>query len=162
MRLKHLKTGEAGIGFEKDTLTTGGVGSCVVMCLWDPNLKLGAMAHMFQANKEMLDPNELRSAGASPDTAVPYLLNRMLGMGAKLKDVQVRLIGAGNMFGGIEDGFVANIGKNILDSVTNEVIKSGLAVKSQSVGGRLGRSVSFSVSSGVIEIGLTNGEQVIL
>jgi len=66
------------------------------------------------------------------------------------------------MFGGYRRWICGEHWQIILDSVTNEVIKSGLAVKSQSVGGRLGRSVSFSVSSGVIEIGLTNGDQVIL
>jgi len=159
---KHLKTGELGIGFESDTFTTNGIGSCVVLCMWDPILKIGAMAHMFQPSREMIDSARAQSEGASPDTAIPFLLCLMLRLGVDQDNILVRLVGAGNMFDGVKDGSALDVGKGILTSTLIELCNSGLTLKSQSVGGRLGRRVEFTISSGLIQVGLTNGENVIL
>ena len=160
--LKELKTGELCIGFETDTLITSGVGSCVVLCMWDPTLKIGAMAHMFQSSREVIDSTQLNSDGASPDTAIPYLLQRMIGLRVKQNDIQTRLIGAGNMFATVEDGSSGDVGKGILSSTMLALTRAGLTLRSQSVGGSLGRSVRFSVNSGLIQVRLTNGETVTL
>ena len=137
----------------------------MVICMWDPIQKLGAMAHMFQSCREMIDASHSRSErmeGASPDSAVPYLLLRMLGLGALQKNIRVRLVGAGNMFSGVADGSALDVGKGILTCTLLAINQAGLTLNSQSVGGKFGRSVSFSVSSGLIRVGLTNGDHVLL
>lgn len=159
---KHLNTGDICIGFEEDVLTTDGIGSCVVICLWDPIQKIGGMAHMFQPNIELIGSMRTTSKGGSPDSAVPFLFHRMLELGARHIDIRASLIGAGNMFAGIQEGSSLDIGKGILSSTVLQLRHVGLSVRSQSVGGRLGRSVKFSVDSGEVFVGFTNGEIVLL
>ena len=86
----------------------------------------------------------------------------MIGLGVQQSNILIKLVGAGNMFTGIEDGSVIDVGRGILTSTLLALTKVGLIPHSQTVGGKLGRSVKFSVSSGLIQVGLTNGESVIL
>ncbi|MBF0208762.1 MAG: chemotaxis protein CheD [Oligoflexia bacterium] len=156
--LKHLNTGDSCIGFEHDILITGGIGSCVVVCLWDSIKKIGAMAHMFQVCEELIDSTKVKTYGSSPDTAIPYLLKRMLFLGSKIEDIQVRLVGGGNMFSNVEKGTVMDIGTQILASTMLVLKQVDLSLLSQSVGGRFGREVEFHVDTGLIEISNTNGD----
>jgi chemotaxis protein CheD len=159
---KHLRTGELCVGLAGDTLTTDGIGSCVVICMWDRIRKIGSMAHMFLAKDERVGLARVGPEGASPDRAVPCLLHLMLGLGATQRKISVRLVGAGNMFSGVADGSPVDVGRSILSSTLQALVNAGLTVSSQSVGGRFGRSVKFSVGSGLIQIELTNGVQVLL
>lgn len=156
---KHLKTGELCFGLEDDTLTTDGVGSCVVICMWDPIRRVGAMAHLFKEVGDAFEPLCQRSAGACPERAVPYLLTRLMSTGTLSRDVTVRLVGAGNMFTGIAEGSAMDVGQGILRHTLVAIDRAGLTLSSKSVGGLFGRSVQFFVKTGRIQIVLTNGEK---
>ena len=160
-RSRHLKTGELAIGFEGDVLLTGGVGSCVVVCMWDPVKRIGAMAHTFSECRES-GPIAESSAGSSPDSAVPHLVQIMVNFGTKRQNIQSRLVGAGNMFTGVEDGSAMDVGRRILGNALVALKHARLTLISQSVGGCFGRSVAFSIRTGLISVTLTNGDRVIL
>jgi chemotaxis protein CheD len=86
----------------------------------------------------------------------------MLKLGVKQSNLEIRLIGAGNMFLNVVEGSPMDVGKIILHSTMDALYLAGLPLKSQSVGGNFGRSVTFSISSGLINVNLTNGDNVIL
>ena len=65
------------------------LGSCVAVCLWDQQLRFGGMNHY-------LLPNRPSNGDFSPkfgDVAVPQLIDAMLGLGSKLRNLQAKLFG---------------------------------------------------------------------
>ncbi|MBF0366965.1 MAG: chemotaxis protein CheD [Oligoflexia bacterium] len=162
MKLKQLNTGDAGLGCDQDILSTDGVGSCVVLCLWDPIRKIGAMAHMSQASTDKGGAMRPFSFGSCPELAIPFLLKRMLARGSLACDICVRIVGGGNMFYEIKEGSLMDIGTHIVHATLETLNQEGLHLTSSALGGKFGRSVQFSVDSGLIEITATNGEKVFL
>ena len=113
MKIKRLNTGDAAIGEEEHILFTGGIGSCVVICLWDQEMMIGGMAHMPHAKSE--DSYWSKTAfGIAPDVAIPYLIEKMVNKGARLERMCIRLIGGGNMFPDINSSFMQDVGQNII------------------------------------------------
>ena len=159
----EVKTGEFRVARGDSRLLTRGVGSCVVVCVWDHARTMGGMAHIPMPSSAAGTPDEaLRAPGLFADTALPELIRLMEREGVCRQNLSVRLIGAGNMFAGGQGDFMNAIPRNLLHGATQVVQALGLHVAAQSVGGTFGRSVSFNVRSGLININLTNGDVVAL
>jgi chemotaxis protein CheD len=163
MRSKHLNTGDACIGSDADVLTTGGVGSCVVLCLWDEKMRIGGMAHMLLgSSKDLCTRDGLPTLGCAPDIALHFLLRSLLAKGTRKENLIIRLVGGGNMFGGLQMGPHGDIGFNIVQKTTEVIEAAGLRVASQRVGGFFGRSVQFDIKTGIIDVVQTNGNREVL
>jgi|GEM_PF-716867 len=158
----EVKTGEFSAAGGACLLLTRGVGSCVVACLWDSGQKVGGMAHVPQPCSDPTEWEATIRPGLFADTALAGLFRLMQARGARRERVSVRLAGAGNMFAGIDGGFMGDIATGVLEGVNAAVRSLGLFVAARSVGGMYGRSVFFNVATGLIEVRLTNGEHVAL
>jgi len=159
MKTKWLKTGDADVGEHFDVLFTGGIGSCVVICLWDRITKIGGMAHMPLAHSNDSISESFRSLGMSPDIAVPYLLDKMISMGATHKNIVVKIAGGGNMFASIstDNNFMNDVGGNIVRKTVEVVESKKLFITKRAVGGHFGRSVEFTLETGAMKVNQTNG-----
>jgi len=155
-----VKTGGLIVAEGQKTLYTGGVGSCVVACLWDMKKFIGGMAHIPQSVSTGDDPGISALPAVSPDRALPLLLLMMENRGAARKNIFVRLAGAGNMFRMPDDCFMCNIGRSILDKTRNVVSGLELAITGESVGGVYGRNVRFHVDTGEVLVTFTSGERL--
>lgn len=161
-RQYELRTGEYRLATGQGLLLTRGVGSCVVVCLWDGVGKIGGMAHIALGDSSYAAQEKWERPGLFADTALVVLLDCMLARGASRGRLSARLAGAGNMFAGRDQGFMGEVSQGVLDGVSGVLEKLGLPVQAQSVGGMHGRSVFFDVATGRIDIRLTNGERVSL
>ncbi len=157
------------------SLITSGVGSCLVVTLYDPKLQIGALAHtMLPLSLTQNTEYETRvsrslSSEAPPgrqtclvaeqvsakvedtkyiDVAIDQMLKRMGSKGAKREDLEAKLIGGANMF----PSFDSDIGKdNVL--IAKEKLKAeGIRIVGECVGGSQGRSVEFSPTTGVVTV----------
>lgn len=158
----EVKTGEFRVARGNSRLLTRGVGSCVVVCVWDQTRTMGGMAHIPMPGPADPPAEALRSPGLFADTALPGLIRLMEREGALRLDLAVRLTGAGNMFAGGQGAFMNAIPRDLLHAAIQAIQAQGLHVAAQSVGGSFGRSVSFNVRDGLITINLTNGETVVM
>lgn len=156
--IKLLKTGEYGVGTAGEVLTTSGVGSCVVICLWDDVRGIGAMAHIPYVCDESRGADRGRNPGLSPDTAVPTLLRLMRRRGSTLEGLLAKLAGAGNMFQSLGQGPMSELVVAILGSAHAALDLEGIQVIAQSTGGEFGRTVSFDIETGSMNVVFTNGE----
>lgn len=152
-----IKTSELQVAAGGKTLLTLGVGSCVVACMWDPDARLGGMAHMFLPTSHDDPCGQALNPGTAPDSALPYMLDLMERRGARRERIVVRLIGGGNMFECVEAGMTGDIGVQILSNSLAILEQLGLPVAGRSVGGRLGRNVSFNIENGEITVRTTDG-----
>jgi len=155
MKLKRLNTGEAAVGNFEEILFTGGIGSCVVICLWDPITLIGGMAHMPLPDSKDSFSRDWFSFGIAPDVAFPYLLEKMYARGAKSGQISLRMVGGGNMFSNIPH--FQDVGQTILASTSRLALQLRLPVLKGCTGGKFGKSAEFNVQTGKICVQHTNG-----
>ncbi len=156
MKIKRLNTGDAAVGDSDIILYTGGIGSCVVICLWDPYLKIGGMAHMPLSHSTQSVSRESFSFGIAPDVAFPYLLQKMKTIGSQHEHLTLRLVGGGNMFSEIKS--FTDIGKEILATTRSMAIDLKLPLQKSCTGGKFGKSAEFNIYTGDIYVCHTNGD----
>jgi chemotaxis protein CheD len=156
-------------------LITSGVGSCLVITLYDPKLQIGALAHtMLPLSPTQSTEHETRLPGSLSseslpgqqaclvaeqvsvkvkdtryvDVAIDEMLQRMQTQGAKREDLEAKLIGGANMFPSLD----SVIGKDNVSSAKEKLKKDGIRIVGECVGGSQGRSVEFSPTTGVVTV----------
>lgn len=155
MKIKRLNTGDVAIGTDGDILYTGGIGSCVVICLWDSNLRIGGMAHMPLPSSKDSVTREWFSIGIAPDIALPYLVDKLKQRGSRHEELTLRLVGGGNMFSDISN--FNDVGGSILKATNALSQDMGLLLLKSCTGGKFGKSAEFNIGTGTIIVNHTNG-----
>ena len=159
--------GQIQVGKDEDELTASGIGSCLVITFYDPKQKIGALAHtMLPARRmhalseaegsfELRNPKEERrhtNPGSSDtryaDTAIDEMLKRVETEGAKREFIEAKIIGGANMF----SAFKSDIAEDNISYARGKLKKLGIAIVGECIGGSQGRSVEFSVASGVVTV----------
>ena len=142
-----------------DILLTAGLGSCIGICIHDPILKVGGMAHIML-------PTASGSMGGNPakyaDTAISLLLEEISGMGAHSSRLKAKMAGGAQMFSFPGKPPVLKIGERNAEAVELELKKNGIPLLIADVGGSFGRTIHFDVGTGQLHIRTINqGEKVI-
>lgn len=142
-----------------DLLLTAGLGSCIGICIHDPYLKVGGMAHIML-------PTANGSLGGNPakyaDTALELLLNEISKMGAITSRLRAKIAGGAQMFSFPGKPPVLKIGDRNAEAVEMELKKHRIPLLVTDVGGSFGRTIHFDVGSGELRIRTINhGEKVV-
>lgn len=152
--MADLKTATA-----PDLLLTAGLGSCIGICIHDPILKVGGLAHIML-------PTANGSLGGNPakyaDTALELLLKEIMGMGANRSRLKAKMAGGAQMFSFPGKPPVLKIGDRNAEAVELGLKKHGIPLLVADVGGSFGRTIHFNVGTGELHIRTINhGEKVI-
>ena len=142
-----------------DILLTAGLGSCIGICIHDPLLKVGGMAHIML-------PSASGSLGGNPakyaDTALILLLKEIASMGANNSRLRAKIAGGAQMFSFPGKPPVLKIGERNAEAVEQELKKNGIPLLIADVGGSFGRTIHFDVGTGELRIRTINhGEKVV-
>ncbi|HKJ93267.1 MAG TPA: chemotaxis protein CheD [Longimicrobiales bacterium] len=127
-------------------LAAVGLGSCVVIALYDPDARVAGLAHPLLPEPPAHPQHGSR--GRYVTTAVPELLGEMERAGADRTRVFARLAGGASMF---ETLFSINGGAlGTRNAEAARAVLAGLAVpvRAEAVGGRAGRSVYLHGADG--------------
>ena len=118
-------------------MMTIGLGSCIGLTLFDPNLNMGAMVHI------MLPDSAGRKdhPGKYADTAVPLLVNELVAFGCKNRAIAAKMVGGACMFEYF--GTNLNIGERNAQKVRILLKEHHIQLVAEDVGGKVGRSVTF-------------------
>ena len=124
------------------------VGSCIALCLWDPGIKLGGMAHIMlpQRNGDANAPE-----GKYADTAVKALIRDMKKSGANTARIQAMFAGGASMFLRSKNGGFS-VGDRNIDAVRELLEEHKISLSTESVGGTTGRKVMMDCSNGAVTI----------
>jgi chemotaxis protein CheD len=141
-----------------DVLVAYGIGSCVAICLYDPQAKVGGMLHALlpaapSPNGRLTHPTKFVAEG------VPLLLDSLLALGARPGRLVTRLCGGARMISksGFSDSL--NIGKRNVLAAHTALQMAGLEVNSQATGGQNGRTIKFYLADGRITIRMLGQEE---
>lgn len=133
-----------------EILATYALGSCVGICLYDKQNKIGGLSHI-------LLPKNTNPAKEQPmkfaDTAIPLLVEKMLKQGAVKAHLTAKIAGGAQMFAMNNTGTsVAQIGQRNVESVKETLRKVGIRIIAEDTGLDYGRTVFFDVATGGVQI----------
>lgn len=152
-----------------DVLASFGLGSCVAVAMFDPLKGIGGLAHVMLPESHGKDSEE--SPGKFADTAVQRLLEWLVDMGARRRNLKCKIVGGAQMFElpgsarrpkvpGAAEG--KHIGARNVDSVKRALEEIGIPLVAEDTGGNYGRTVRFDSSSGEVEISSIGYEKKVI
>ena len=126
-------------------LITYALGSCIGICLYDPNVKLAALIHiMLPINMETGRKNTMKYA----DTGIRETLKQMEAHGARKGRLVAKIAGGAKMFEISGNSNLGNIGQRNIESVRMNLRREGIRIVSENVGGTVARTLSFFPATG--------------
>jgi chemotaxis protein CheD len=132
-----------------EVLATYSLGSCIGLCLYEPQAKVGGLLH-FQLPDSKRD---LQRAGERPfmyaDTGTALLMNELLRLGANKRLIHIKIAGGASMPTGPK-GF--DIGKQNYLAIRKIFWQMGMMIESEDVGGSWPRNVYMDMDTGFVTI----------
>jgi chemotaxis protein CheD len=135
-----------------DKLAVYGVGSCVVLALWDPEAKVAGVAHSMLPTAAAQPGGEEQPAKFC-DTAVGALIHAMKAEGAVKERCVARLVGGANMFSfTARDAGPMTLGERNVFAARETLRSWGLTLRAEECGGDKGRSLELDPEEGSLMV----------
>ena len=143
-----------------------GLGSCVVVVLYDTRRKIGGLAHIMLPDSSQMQNPDCRmgnpkstfdnrhstidnSSYRCADTAIAALLEGLQSKGATLQDMVAKMVGGARMFSDY-NGSSTSVGAENIMSIKHILRRERIPLMGQDVGGNYGRSIEFHLDSGKV------------
>ena len=144
-----VDTAQVRVAQAPNKLVALGVGSCIVVTLYDPVLRIGAMAHAML-------PDSARSGLASKpfkfaDLAIEGMIRKMESLGSQRRNMEAKIVGGADMFPSLRHSRLRAGEENVL-AAKEKLRKEGISMAGEVVGGSVGRSVEFDTASGIVTV----------
>lgn len=138
---RYLQPGQLHVATAPTAITTI-LGSCVSVCLWDPQRRVGGMNHFML-------PNPAGGSVASPrfgNTAMEELVAKVRGIHGRLPLLRARVFGGACMFDGMKT--TAHLGQQNSALAIEFLSRRGIDIVQIDVGGNRGRKLIFHTDEG--------------
>ena len=131
-------------------IVTLGLGSCVAIMLHDAGSHAGAMAHVLLPSTSLA--RDISNHAKFPDTAVPFLVDKLKRLGADPRRLVAKLAGGASMFSQLVTPGTIQMGERNVLAARSVLRSAGIPIARESVGGERGRSIRFYVDDGRVEV----------
>jgi chemotaxis protein CheD len=138
-----VNTGETAVQRGEFVLRAMAIGSCVVVAAYDSKTKNAGMAHIMLPG---CDPGQSCEETKYATGGIEQMLNQMLESGSVLDDIEVCLVGAGNVLQK-EDDIIC---EDNIKSVTTILSEKRIPVRASFLGGNKRKSISIDTETGSI------------
>jgi len=154
-KIIDVQIGEIKTGRGETILKSKAIGSCIAIAGYDSRRNIGVLAHIMLPGSAPAwkEPSEKTRYAAN---AIDAMLQRMKALGSKDKDIEVVLVGGGNVLNRKDD----TICRDNIASTLELLRARQLSVKAHAVGGTSRRSVSLDVEDGIVSYTEGNGSEV--
>jgi chemotaxis protein CheD len=136
---EYAFSGSAG-----DVLVSLGLGSCIALALLDRRAAVAGLAHVVLPAAEGREG----APGKFADTAVPALLDAVVGLGARRTRLDAVLVGGASMFS--FGGTGLDVGQRNDAAVREELARLRIPIAACETGGAKGRTVRVDVATGLV------------
>lgn len=145
---KIISTGAYEVGESPQIFSSYGIGSCVVVCLYDKAKRFGGLIHAMLPEQG----TSQQSAARFVDSGIIELVSKLNSMGVKSEEMEAKLIGGAHMFQALNSSDRENLGERNVKAAERVLGKLGIKIDSEDIGGSVGRSVEFDLQSGVVKV----------
>jgi chemotaxis protein CheD len=136
------------VASNNSSIRSAGIGSCIVITLYDPQKKIGAMAHPMLAENTGGDTQKpLRFV----DSAISAMIMALEKAGASKERLEAKIVGGANMFK-VFDKNPDSIGIHNAEAAQKKLEAKGIKIVANDTGGNVGRAVVFELKTGIVEV----------
>ena len=124
------------------------VGSCIALCMYDPVIKVGGMAHIVLPNNPF-PSKETEIKQKYAETAVMALFSALVSEGADRERIRAKIAGGANMF--LKFGLeceALDIGGNNAKMIKKKLAELHIPLIAEDTGGNHARRIKFDTDSG--------------
>ena len=126
-----------------------GLGSCLAIALHVPVKRIGTLAHaMLPLYKEGRDKNNPEKY---VDTSIYLMVDELMDAGVKKSSIRAKLIGGAQMFSYLSPDTL-DVGTRNIESANRILREEGIPIIAKDVGGNRGRTISFDIRTGLIDV----------
>lgn len=157
-KIIDVSMGDMQVASNDHILRSSGIGSCIVITLYDPLKRVGALAHPMLAQ-----PNSQQSSQVTDyklpvtgslrfvDNAIDAMISSLVKLGARKSRLEAKVIGGANMFK-VFDKNPESIGIQNVEAAKKKLDQEGVKISTNDTGGNVGRSVIFDLTTGLVEV----------
>lgn len=157
--ITNIKIAELFVGNADNVIVANGVGSCIVIMLYDGLTHVGGAAHAILPNannahetaKMFERDREGKLFVKYADQAVRVLIEEIELLGGSREHTVAKLVGGAHMFALLE-GDQHGIGWQNTVAARDALQKFGITIETEVVGGTVGRNIRFDCATGLVEI----------
>lgn len=146
----QVAAAEVGAAGAPDHIVALGIGSCVVIVLYDAAACVGGIAHVMLPSPSLA--RKVTEPGRFPQTALPVLLEKMAALGAQPGRLAARLVGGASMFASLHPPGTIRMGERNLVATRQALAAQAIPIVGEATGGDFGRSARLATADGVLEI----------
>ena len=132
-------------------LLTLGLGSCVGVCIYDIDTRIGGLAHIMLPTESAFKGNSGVSLKYA-DVAIPKMVDEMLLMGCQKRNLRAVVVGGGNMFINSTTPLEQSIGFRNQESVKSILSSLAIPIVAEDIGGNMGKTVYFDLNDGDVYV----------
>lgn len=142
---------ELNVITQQGLIRTTGLGSCVGLTLFDPQLQVAGLAHVMLPSSDIAREGALNIAKYA-DTAIPALYRKMLGLGAAPGRLVAKMAGGAQMFTFASGGDSMRIGPRNAESCKQQLSELGIPLLAEDTGGNYGRTIELDSVTGILYV----------
>lgn len=134
-----------------NVFVTYALGSCVGICLYDSQSKVGGLSHIMLPESSMFSNNEINRMKFA-DTAIVDLVQNLVKLGAERRRLTAKIAGGAQMFEVQQGSLVGTIGDRNISSVKNTLQSLRIPILAEDTGLNYGRTVYFDLETGIMKV----------
>ncbi len=141
---------------ERDVIVTYSLGSCVGLTLYDPEARVGGLAHCMLPLSRAEPEKAKRNPAMFTDTGISGLLQSLLDLGATRRRIVAKVAGAAAPLG---PDTMFKIGERNYFVLRKVLWKNEILIASEDVGGSHPRTLALYMDTGMTTIRTGNVER---
>jgi len=130
-------------------LTTYALGSCIALTVYDPVSAVGGLVHFMLPDSSIDSERARETPSMFADTAIPLLLAEVANRGGLKRRLAVHAAGGARM---IQENSSFDIGRSNSEALRRELVRAGLALIGESIGGSVARNLRLDIGTGRISL----------
>ncbi|OPY57250.1 MAG: Chemoreceptor glutamine deamidase CheD [Pelotomaculum sp. PtaU1.Bin035] len=138
------------VASQPDRLITLGLGSCVGLTLYDPSTRVGGLLHIMLPDSTQF--SDVTKPAKFADLGIPLLISEIRRKGGRVSNLQAKMAGGAQMFSGLNEKFVLNIGERNIAMAKRTLKDLGIVILAEEVGGNRGRTMILDTENGQVII----------
>ena len=145
-----VNVGEIKFSHKPAIFSCSGLGSCVLLFVYEPNSTISGVAHIMlpdSSNSRTLDNKALYA-----DTSTSLLIQKLIAIGATQERLKAKIVGGANLFSWASSQEMTRLGEYNIEKVKYELIKNRIYIAAEEVGGTLYKTVRCHSLTGQIII----------
>ena len=153
-----VSVGEMKIGQKEDRLATHALGSCLGLTVYDTVVQIGGLLQAMLPLSKINVPKAALNPFMFVDTGIPALFEALYEQGVLQANMVVKAVGCGNPMGEKE---VFRIGERNYRVLQEVLVKEGIRLAAEDVGGTASRMVQLDLATGQTLISSNGTERVL-